>query len=987
MLTDEERLQAALGGRYTVHGSLGAGGMATVFRATDVKHQRPVAIKVFRPELAQSIGTDRFLREIEIAARLQHPRIVPLYDSGEIDGFLYFVMPLIEGESLRELLSREKRLPLDEALRITREVASALAYAHAHGIVHRDIKPDNIMISGGETVVADFGIARALDAAGGSQHTTTGFVIGTPYYMSPEQASGDGTIDGRSDLYSLACVLYEMLAGQPPYSGPTAESVLRQHMAAPVPQVSVMRSTATPAVERAIERALAKAPADRFRNATEFADAFAGSGPHQAVAAGSANMRRGVVAVAVLVIAVAAALLLKQKTPPATDMALISVMPFRVSGDSSFAFLREGMVDLLTTQLGSVAGTRSLDARTVLAAWHRAARNDTDLSSEESSKLAASLGSGRLVLGAIVGNSSVISIDAKVIDVNDSLLTDASVRGSPDSLFVLIDRLTTQLLARIAGEPPRRIAELTSTSLPAVRAYLGGRAALRRGEIAKATARFTEALAQDSTFALAALGMASSGAWSQQSGQSAALRRGLLTGYALRDRLTRRDQLLFEAYVLPNTATPHSAAEQYAGWKRAIDAAPENAEAMYEYGDRLYHAGAHLGIPDAQEQARAAFAKALALDSTYVSPLAHLVEMAAREENRSLVRKLSALYQSDAAAADAGDYVHWRVALALADQKALATLRARRDSIGLTALNRIIGFGQSDGVALADVDSAAVELRRRVDARTVEAANVPPGLTLHSWAQNRGRTLQAKHAGEWLRTSGPLAPGSSIVYFDADQVPALAALFWDGDSTEGAQSLSRLAQYANGVAPRESGSLARYYTNLCVVALSHFVNNRAWQVAAVAERLRAGSAARDSAAIHGADPSLCLAMLDAIVATSRTTAQARPAVIRLDSMLAAAPYVFGIDFGNLVVARLYEALGDPALALRAVRRRPYDWDTGPLYLTTFLREEGRLAALTGDEADAAKAYERFLALRAGADGEYKQRTDAVAAALAALGKK
>lgn len=986
MLTEEERLHAALGGRYTFTGALGAGGMATVYRATDIKHQRPVAIKVFRSELAQSIGTERFLREIEIAARLQHPRIVPLYDSGDIDGILYFVMPLIEGESLRELLSREKKLPLEEALRITREVASALAYAHAHGIVHRDIKPDNIMISGGETVVADFGIARALDAAGGLQHTTTGFAIGTPYYMSPEQASGEGTVDGRSDLYSLACVLYEMLAGQPPYSGPTAESVLRQHMAAPVPHVSIIRSTATPTVERAIERALAKAPADRFKTATEFSDAFAGSGTHHVVPARSRNLKRGVIAVGALLAAASAALLFKQQTPPVTDRTLIAVLPFRVSGDSSLTFLREGMVDLLTTQLGSVAGTRSLDSRTVLDAWHRAARSGTDLSKSEAIRLVAGLGGGRLVLGEIVGNNAIISIDARVRDVNDSVLTIASVRGSPDSLFVLIDRLTSQLLVGIAGEPPRRIAELTSTSLPAVRAYLGGRAAFRRGEIGKATASFTDALAQDSTFALAALGMASSGAWSQQSGQSAALRRGLRTGYALRDRLTRRDQLLFEAYVLPNTSAPHSAAAQYAGWKRAIDAAPESAEAQYEYGDRLYHAGAQLGIADAQVQARSAFAKALSLDSTFVSPLAHLVEMAARDGNRSLTRKLSALYRSDAAAADAGDYVHWRAALAMADDKALVALRSRRDSVGITALNRIIGFGQTDVVELADVDSAASELRRRVDARTVQAANVPPGLTMHSWAQNRGRSEHAKHAVAWLRASEPLPPGTSIVYFDADQVPALAALFWDGDSVAASGAFLRIAQQTATAPPRESGALARYYTNLCVVGLSHFVNNRASQVAVVAERLRAGAAARDSAAIHGADPTLCLAMLDAIVATSRATPDARTVVVRLDALLAAAPYVFGIDFGNLVVARLHEAQGNNALALRAVRRRPYDWDTGPLYLTTHLREEGRLAALTGDSSGAMQAYERFLALREGADVAFRSPSEAVTRALAALRK-
>ena len=981
MLTDEDRLRVALADRYAVLGVLGAGGMATVYRATDLKHNRTVAIKVLRSELSVSLGTDRFLREIQIAARLQHPRIVPLYDSGSADGFLYFVMPLIDGESLRHRLGREKRLSLDDALRITREVASALAYAHAHGIVHRDIKPDNIMLSGGEAVVADFGIARALDAAGGTGMTMTGVAIGTPVYMSPEQVAGASGIDGRSDIYSLGCVLYEMIAGQPPYAGPTAESVLLQHLGAAVPRVTVIRATATPAIERAIARALAKTPADRFATATEFADAL--SAPDAPTPPGGAwrwRSRRAAFVVAALLAVVTITALLQRRNRVITDSALIAVLPFRVSGDSSFAFLREGMVDLLTTQLGSARGTRPVDSRTVLAAWHRAVRVGVDPSTRELRKLAASMGSGRLVLGEIVGSRVGVSMNARILDVNGDQLTEAAVKGSADSLFVLVDRLTSQLLAGIAGEPTRRLAELTSTSLPAVRAYLDGRAAFRRGEIATAIDRFTDALSQDSTFALAALGMASSGAWSQQAGQSAALRRGLLTGYALRDRLPRRDQLLFEAYVLPNTTAAHSAARQLAGWQRAVDAAPESAEAQYEHGDRLYHAGAQLGIRNAQIQAQIAFAKALTLDSTFVSPLAHLVELAARSGDRARTSALSALYRGDGAVADAGEYVSWRVTLALSDDSTRSALRPRRDSIGLTALNRIIGFGQTDVTALGDVDSAASELRRRVEAHTVTGANVPPGQTLHSWALNRGRRSDAAHAVELLRANEPLPPGSSIVYFDADQVPVLDALYWDGDSVAASESAAHIERKIASAPPRESGALARYYTNVCVAALWRLASGRPAGVSGLTDRLRVSTAARDSAAVHGGDPLLCLTMLDAMMATS--DAAAATLVVRLDSMLLTAPYVFGIDFGNLVVARLYEARGNPSAALRAVRRRPYDWDTSPLYLTTYLREEGRLAARTGDKVGAARAYEQFLALRAGADAIYQPQTDAVRRTLA-----
>jgi len=265
-----ERLARGLAGRYEVEREIGSGGMATVYLARDVKHQRAVAIKVLRPELAASLGSERFLREIEIAAGLDHPHILPLYDSGEVDGSLFYVMPFVEGESLRDRLTREGQLPLPDAIEIAREVADALSAAHARNIVHRDIKPENILLSGNHARVTDFGIARALSVAGGSRLTSAGMAIGTPSYMSPEQASGEEAIDGRSDLYALGCVLYEMLAGEPPYSGPTAQAILVKRLTEPVPRISALRETVSPALERVIHRALAKAPADRPANAASF---------------------------------------------------------------------------------------------------------------------------------------------------------------------------------------------------------------------------------------------------------------------------------------------------------------------------------------------------------------------------------------------------------------------------------------------------------------------------------------------------------------------------------------------------------------------------------------------------------------------------------------------------------------------------------------------------------------------------------------------
>jgi eukaryotic-like serine/threonine-protein kinase len=269
-----DRLQAVLADRYTIDRELGQGGMAIVFLAQDQKHHRQVAIKVLKPELGAALGRERFLREIETAAGLNHPHILPLHDSGEAGGFVYYVIPYIEGESLRERLARERQLGLEDALQIAREVADALSYAHSHNVLHRDIKPENILLSAGHALVADFGIARAITAAGGDQLTEVGALVGTPTYMSPEQASGAAQIDGRSDVYSLGCVLYEMLAGGPPFTGQTALAVVVRHTTEAVPSLRMTRKAVPSAVEQAVMKALEKVPADRFATAAQFAEAL-----------------------------------------------------------------------------------------------------------------------------------------------------------------------------------------------------------------------------------------------------------------------------------------------------------------------------------------------------------------------------------------------------------------------------------------------------------------------------------------------------------------------------------------------------------------------------------------------------------------------------------------------------------------------------------------------------------------------------------------
>jgi eukaryotic-like serine/threonine-protein kinase len=247
--------------------------MATVYLARDVKHDRPVALKVLRSELGAVLGAERFLREIRLTATLQHPHILPLLDSGEATGQFFYVMPYVEGESVRQRLQREGQLPVDDALRLTREVADALDYAHGRGIIHRDIKPENLLLSRGHALVADFGIALAVTQAGGGRLTETGLSLGTPAYMSPEQAMAESRLDGRSDQYSLACVLYEILAGEPPYTGPTAQAIIAKRLSEPLPHLGTLREVPA-GVEAAVARALAKSPADRFPSAGDFAAAL-----------------------------------------------------------------------------------------------------------------------------------------------------------------------------------------------------------------------------------------------------------------------------------------------------------------------------------------------------------------------------------------------------------------------------------------------------------------------------------------------------------------------------------------------------------------------------------------------------------------------------------------------------------------------------------------------------------------------------------------
>ncbi len=360
------RLNAVLADCYKILSELGRGGMATVYLAHDLKHNRNVALKVLRPEVGSALGADRFLHEIELSARLNHPHILTLIDSGEADGLLYYVMPFVEGESLRERLHREGQLPLDDALRITREVADALGYAHSLGIVHRDIKPENIMFEAGHAVVTDFGIARAVTEAGTERLTETGLAVGTPAYMSPEQASGEHEIDSRADIYALGCVMYEMLGGEPPFTGPSVQAVLARKSVDTVPSLRALRETVSDSLEGAVYKALARTPADRFRTAQQLVDALEAPGepPSPRPIAG----RLAVAAATVMVIAAfgyfgIAWLQRGSACDPESGAPRVVVLPFEILGPVEDAYLAAGITDEITSKLAKLSGLRVI-ART-----------------------------------------------------------------------------------------------------------------------------------------------------------------------------------------------------------------------------------------------------------------------------------------------------------------------------------------------------------------------------------------------------------------------------------------------------------------------------------------------------------------------------------------------------------------------------------------------------------------------------------------------
>jgi len=484
------RLQAALADHYRIERELGRGGMATVYLAHDLKHDRPIAVKVLDPDLTATLGPERFLREIRIAARLQHPHILSVHDSGQANGLLWFSMPFIEGESLRARLKREGQFPMEDAVSIAREAAEALDYAHSRQILHRDIKPENILLSRGHALVADFGIAKALgdDPTGSTatQLTETGISLGTPAYMSPEQASGEQGVDGRSDVYSLGCVLYEMLAGEPPFTAPTARALIAKRFSEPAPPVRRLRHQVPPALERVVERALASAPADRFRSAGALAEALASRAMWLSPAEGIAIV---------------------EARPVERSVA---VLPFAsLSPDPENEYFADGMTDELINALAKLSGLHVVSRTSAFAFKGKP---------EDARAIGARLQVRSVLEGSVRRSGRRLRVAAQLIDVADGFLlwSDTFDREMED-VFGIQDEISRAiagaLKVKLFGPQQQALVKTPTDNLEAYALYLKGRHFWNRRteqSVWRGLEYFQQAIELDPTYAQAHAGVADS---------------------------------------------------------------------------------------------------------------------------------------------------------------------------------------------------------------------------------------------------------------------------------------------------------------------------------------------------------------------------------------------------------------------------------------------------------------------------------------------
>ncbi|HUQ83269.1 MAG TPA: serine/threonine-protein kinase [Gemmatimonadaceae bacterium] len=981
-----DRLQASLGEGYRLERELSGGGMSRVFVAQDTRLAREVVVKVLSPDLAAGVNSDRFHREILVAAQLQHPHIVPVLAAGETDGLPYFTMPYVAGESLRRRLDGGKALSVVHAVAILRDVARALAYAHEHGVVHRDIKPDNVLIAGGAAAVTDFGIAKALSSSrtfGGENLTRVGNSLGTPAYMAPEQVAADPNADHRIDIYSFGAMAYELLTGKTPFSDRPPHAVLSAHLTEQPAPLETITPQIPAALSALVMKCLAKNPADRPQTADDLVRALERvdlSGDWRAPAATKPTTKRrtlAIIAAAVVLVAAGGWALWERfrDHAPAPDQNVVAVVPFRVaSADPALHYLREGMLDLLAAKLTGEGGMRATDPRQLLDAWRRAGGSEAaELPREGALALARRLGAGRLLLGDVVGTPNRIVLTASLLgSASGDSLVKLSVEGPPDSLAWIVDRLAARLLAETSSEGASRSASLTSTSLPALRAYLDGQSKMRRVDVVGAAKDFERALDADSTFALAALGLRMASSWY---GDPTLQQRGLAIAWRERVRLSQRDQALLLAIGGPRYPAPAGTLELLAARERYLAMAPDRADAWYLLGDHVFHNPWVLNVPNPEERALEAFRRASEIDSTYVVGYLHGLPLALTLGDTAAAHRFERLRL----AADTSGYwlaLHrWEESWTRGDS---TRARAIADSIDLSQF--VYGMDQLafyNGTGASDVT-------RALDTAVAKAATDPQRRALSRMAHDFD--LVAGRPSAAVAHLGASADSATDI-----NVPVLKirdAMVADGDTAaaiEGARALR-----AFEVAPVSADSARRANQRAATRVLEPWRLSRGdtSQTRQSLERLRA--IARTLTGPGRADAEIEITLIEAMHADVARSPNLRTYTVRLDSMLRALDYsatnVSRASFGNLVAARLLEKIGDTRGALSAARRRSDVWTQNNPYLGTQLREQGRLAALAGEREEAIRAYRHYLALRVAPEQSVQPQVSAVRRELTQLEK-
>ena len=711
-------LQSLLGDTYRVERELAGGGMSRLFLATERALRRPVVIKILPRELTSEVTAARFQREIELAAQLQHPHILPIHAAGSRDGLLYYVMPYIPGESLRGKLARDGRLAVGDAVRVLDEVADSLAYAHRSGVVHRDIKPENILLSHGHALLADFGIARALaGGATGGRITGTGISVGTPGYMAPEQAAGDAHVDARADVYALAVVGYEMLAGTLPFAGHTPREMIAAQFTGDPRPLHELRPDAPRAVSDAIHHAMAREPERRFRTAAEFREAMASAGGRDSAArqlgedesqpgqrvtdADNGSTRRGwlgSVRRALRRLGVGGEAPPHPGTSPPVSRCSVAVLPFSVRGSEKLAYLGDGLVELLSTKLDGLEDFCTTDPRAVLSVVAREGRREYD--PDAGRRIARQLGAGRFILGSLVEAGGRLQLSATLYEATGAVRSSARATADDESrIFSLVDELCIKLLA---GEPwvstaphVTRIEATTTGCLDALKAYLEGERHFRSGRFTAAKEAFGRAVELDGSFALAWYRLSVAAEWmSDRELQERAAERALEHS----TRLSEHDRLLLDAFVAWRRGSP-SAEGLY---RNIVATYPNDVDAWFQLGEVLFHHGPLCGRSIVHS--REAWERILAVEPDHLMALHHLQRVAAVEGNTAelgtITERVLALSPSNERALE----VRALRAAALRDEaefrQVLRELRGASDVTVIVAIRTVASCsGHLDGAA------------------------------------------------------------------------------------------------------------------------------------------------------------------------------------------------------------------------------------------------------------------------------------------------